>query len=155
MNAKETCPLLPDHAQFLAMKRFVYLLPALSMMGLIFWMSCHPAPESLRRFPSFAGIKVVHLIEYGSLAILWVWGLANATQWIWRKIAIASILIPFLWGISDEIHQAFVPGRTARVEDALTNLLAACLAVEFTTFIRGRKLKLCYKSGLIKDEKVL
>lgn len=144
-----------DCAQSAAMKRFLYLLPALTMMGVIFWMSCHPAPESLKQFPMFAGIKVVHLIEYGTLALLWVWGLANATRWTWRIVALASILIPFLWGISDEIHQAFVPGRTARVADALTNLLAACLAVGLSTFIRGRKGKLCYKLGLIKDEKAL
>ena len=125
------------------------------LMGVIFFMSGHPAPESLKHFPIFAGIKAVHLIEYGMLAQLWVWGLSHATPWRWRKVASVSILITFFWGISDEIHQAFVPSRTARVADALTDLLAALLVIGLIIIIRGIKAKLCYKSGFKKDETVL
>lgn len=137
------------------MRKILYLLPALSMMGLIFWMSCYPAPDTLSRFPMFGEVKLVHLLEYGLLTLLWLWGLANATRWAWWKIALASILIPTLWGVSDEIHQSFVPTRTARTADAITNLLAALAVTGIATFIRGRKAKLCYKIGFIKDEDVL
>lgn len=137
------------------MKKMLYLLPALSMMGLIFWMSSYPAPESVKRFPMFGEIKVVHLLEYGFLTVLWIWGLTNATRWNWRNIALASILIPFLWGVSDEIHQSFVPCRTGRLADALTDLLAALTVTGCASFIRGRKAKLCYKSGRTKDEEAL
>lgn len=153
--AKETCPPLPDDAQFGPMKRWLFLSPALLFMGGIFWMSSYPAPESLHLFPMWAGIKLVHLIEYGLLTLLWVWGLRNATQWSWRKVAFISILITFCWGISDEYHQSFVPGRTAKAADALTDLLASALVVGLVSFIRGRKAKLCYKSGSKKDEEAL
>ena len=141
-----------DTAQSATMKRWLYLLPAIIYMGVIFWMSCHPAPESLRKFPIWGEIKAVHLIEYGMLALLWVWGLQNATQWIWRKAALYSVSITFLWGISDEIHQAFVPGRSAKVSDALTDLLAALLVIGGLAIIRGMRGKLCYKSDFKQDE---
>lgn len=137
------------------MRKVSYLLPALGLMGLIFWLSSHPAPESLKRFPMFAGMKVVHMIEYGLLAYLWIWGLARATCWSWRNVALTAILITSLWGISDEIHQSLVPGRTARMADAITNLLAALGIAGITTFIRGMKAKLCYKKSFTKHEEAL
>jgi len=142
-------------AQFAAMKRGLYLLPALGYMGLIFWMSSYPSPEALKHFPIFGVIKLVHLVEYGILALFWVWGLAHAFSWHWWRITSTSALITFFWGISDEMHQSFVPGRTACLADALTDLLAALLAIGMITFIRGRKTKLWYKPRFIKDEEAL
>jgi VanZ family protein len=78
--------------------------------------------------PVLLGMKVVHLLEYGLLAILWNRGLRKVTAWSACAVGLASVAVTFGWGISDEIHQSFVPGRTARVEDALTNLVAAVAA---------------------------
>lgn len=110
------------------MKRVFFLLPALLYMGLIFWMSSRPAPESLQTWPILWGMKAVHLVEYAILCLLWLWGLARATRWPFRRVALLAVLLTFLWGVSDELHQSFVPGRTARVTDAATNLVAALLA---------------------------
>lgn len=79
--------------------------------------------------PVLLGMKVVHLLEYGLLAILWNRALRDVTAWSSYAVGLASVAITFGWGISDEIHQSFVPGRTARVEDALTNLVAAVAAI--------------------------
>jgi len=124
-------------------------------MGLIFYMSCHPAPEPLKVWPIWGAIKLVHLAEYGVLALLWVWGLRHATRWTPPIVAGYAILFTFLWGVSDEYHQAFVPSRTAKLSDALTDLLAAILALVLVAFIRALRRKLCYKPGANEERGAL
>ncbi len=110
------------------MKRYLNLLPALLYMALIFCLSSRPAPEALQAWPILWGMKVVHLVEYGVLAVLWYVGLRRATAWSPCAVGLVSVALTFAWGISDEIHQAFVPGRTARVEDIFTDLVGAVAA---------------------------
>ena len=40
-----------------------------------------------------------------------------------------SILLSSLYGISDEIHQSFVPYRTADVMDALADIIGSAFGV--------------------------
>ena len=47
-----------------------------------------------------------------------------------------AILASFLYGISDEIHQAFVPMRSCDVFDALFDLLGAVLGAGLFSLIR-------------------
>jgi VanZ family protein len=42
---------------------------------------------------------------------------------------ILSILLSFLYGISDEIHQHFVPYRDADLVDVLADMLGAVMGV--------------------------
>lgn len=134
------------------MRREGYLLPALLYMALIFWLSSRPAPETVQRWPILGPIKLVHLVEYGILALLWYGGLARYRDWGPRKTALIAILLTFAWGISDEIHQAFVPSRTGTAMDAFTDLLAACTAMALATFVRALKNKLCYKASRMTNE---
>ena len=110
-------------------ERYTPLLLPVLYMSLIFFLSGRPAPEPLQQMPVLFGMKLVHLLEYGLLAILWFRGLRLVTTWSPCAVNLVAVAITFAWGISDEIHQSFVPGRTARVEDAFTNLVAAVGAV--------------------------
>jgi VanZ family protein len=94
-------------------------------MVLIFVLSSRPAPEALQDWPILLGMKLVHLLEYGVLAALWIWGLRRGTTWTAYRLTAMAVLITFLWGVSDEIHQAFVPTRTARISDAIADLVGA------------------------------
>ncbi len=58
--------------------------------------------------------KSGHAIGYGLLALAY-W---RALEWRSNKWGLALILA-LLYAISDEAHQAFVPGRHASVTDAL------------------------------------
>jgi VanZ family protein len=60
--------------------------------------------------------KVMHAIEYGILAAL----LLRAT-----RRAPVSLLSAALYGVSDEVHQYFVPGRSASPFDWLADLTGA------------------------------
>jgi len=55
------------------------------------------------------------------------------TGWRWRRIAGATLLgafvITVLYGVSDEFHQSFVPGRTPDVADVAADAAGAALAL--------------------------
>ena len=72
--------------------------------------------------------KLEHLSEYIILGILLMRALTNREFKFKAKDAFAwAVVIAFLYGISDEIHQAFVPGRTADLFDALSDLIGASI----------------------------
>jgi VanZ family protein len=107
-------------------------------MAVIFALSSRPAPAFVHEWPLLLGMKVVHLIEYGLLAFLWVFGLARGTAMPPLRVYALSMVVPFLWGVSDEIHQSFVATRTATVRDALTDLVAATVCVLLCAWLRPR-----------------
>jgi VanZ family protein len=81
--------------------------------------------------------KGVHFLEYGTLAVL----LAHAIQGTWRGWRMLwvfgmTVLGTTLWGLIDEIHQAFVPGRVADVRDLLADALGALLGASVYVLIK-------------------
>ncbi|MGE0790719.1 MAG: VanZ family protein [Sandaracinaceae bacterium] len=101
--------------------------PALLYMGLIWGLSSMTidVPE-LARFP--LRDKGIHGVEYGVLGFL----LAHATLLTWPRhtplrTAALAVLITVLWGVLDEIHQAFVPGRSPEVLDLVADTVGALL----------------------------
>ncbi|MDQ6801745.1 MAG: VanZ family protein [Acidobacteriota bacterium] len=75
--------------------------------------------------------KLSHVAEYGILGIL-VYRAVRAER-PGRDIrwALAAILFAAVVGSLDELHQAFVPSRTATVWDTVIDTLGATLAVLF------------------------
>ena len=72
------------------------------------------------KLPSFScADKIAHVFEYGLLASL-VYCALRKSEADTHPI-LTPFLIAFLYGISDEIHQYFVPGREADVFDALAD----------------------------------
>ncbi|MEM9861948.1 MAG: VanZ family protein [Myxococcota bacterium] len=70
--------------------------------------------------------KGVHFIEYAILAFF----CAHAARGTWPnrsllRTAAFGALIAVLFGLSDELHQAFVPGRTAELLDLVADGLGA------------------------------
>jgi len=107
--------------------RRLSLLLALAWMALLFYLSHQPALHTPMLFPGQD--KLFHALVYGVLGILLLGSQAptkggfNATQ------VRSSILIASLYGISDEIHQYFVPGRHSDVWDWVADTLGALLAI--------------------------
>lgn len=90
-------------------------LPALTLMAVIFILSSIPSEE----MPSFGFWdrlikKSGHAIGYGLLALTW-W---HALGWCKERWP-AALSATLAYAISDEIHQAFVPGRHPSLVDAL------------------------------------
>ncbi|MEM7536489.1 MAG: VanZ family protein [Chloroflexota bacterium] len=126
--------------------RFVWLwLPLLFWAGLIFWFSHQPKvvltpaqPSSLMPtfyerwqmfwlMPANAELdtvtgKTAHVIVFGILAWL-IWRIRPE----WKVVLFATML----YGMSDEFHQLFIPGRTGRLWDVFFDCLGALLVVWF------------------------
>jgi VanZ family protein len=106
-------------------------VPALVWAGLIFWLSSRsqlPSP----RLPHID--KVEHATAYAVLAWLAARGLRSAAADPGWAVALAS-----LYGVSDEIHQAFVPGRSPDVLDWAADTAGALLALYLFHRLRARR----------------
>lgn len=74
----------------------------------------------------------MHLGGYALLGALVVRALLHEQFQISRqKIIIAAILFSTLYGVSDEIHQSFVPERCADIFDVLADGLGSIIGVLF------------------------
>lgn len=99
--------------------------PAFAYMGLIFTLSSmRIVAPAIELFP-FQD-KGVHFVEYGVLGFL----CASAALRTWRgrsppRVALVGALLATAWGLSDELHQAFVPGRSAEFADLIADGLGA------------------------------
>ena len=72
--------------------------------------------------------KGIHFIEYGVLGALISLALTRTFPTI-NRIFTASLafFLTVMWGVLDEIHQAFVPGRTSQISDVLADSVGALI----------------------------
>jgi VanZ family protein len=95
-------------------------------MAALFYLS---SLSTLPSPPSGITDKHEHFFFYGVLAALTLRALAGGT---WRGISWASVLgaivIASAYGVSDEFHQRFVPGRDYEVLDMVADALGATVA---------------------------
>lgn len=109
-------------------------LPAMLWAGLIFALSHR---QKLPDVPvSFPGLdKFLHAGVYGVLGVL----LMFAMRWPTGRRRLLVIALCTLYGITDELHQVFVPGRSADPLDLLADAVGAALAVATVSFWHERK----------------
>jgi VanZ family protein len=99
-------------------------LPVIGWMGAIFYVSGIPHLNSGLGVWDLILRKLAHMFEYAVLTGL----LFRAIHRTWSKLSFGemarwSFLISFVYAISDEIHQAFVPGRGPSFKDVLFDSL--------------------------------
>lgn len=106
---------------------FRYWGPLCGYAGLIFYLSSQPHPEE--DLPSFVGLfsdKVLHGIEYAVLGGLCYRALRWGTNESWGSAALPlAVLFASLYGISDEVHQSFVPFRESSWLDWVADTIGA------------------------------
>lgn len=108
------------------MLRRLSLVLALAWMGYIFYLSSQHTLDipSLFEYQD----KVMHFTAYGVLGVFLLGAmLLRPGGYTATQVALAT-LIASLYGISDEIHQSFVPGRDPDVLDWLADTSGALLA---------------------------
>ncbi len=98
----------------------IYQLPWLSMMLVITIQSAFVKDLKLPEFTN--SDKFLHFFVFGLLGMLIARGmLAAKSKLLNDKYFLFTILIGFSFGLSDELHQYFVPGRFADVNDWITD----------------------------------
>ena len=105
----------------------LHWLPVVALCIAIFVQSCYPSIELKIGFRYKD--KVLHMAAYGLLAFL-VFRAGHLT-WGNRKSALqllmVSVAFATLYGVSDELHQFFVPTRLFDVADAVANFVGSVL----------------------------
>ena len=111
-----------------------YWLPIIIYCLLIFLQSSFPSPEEL---PPVTHLdKFLHFIAFACLGALFFRALRTLKiQNNVKLIMTLSILLSSLYGISDEIHQHFVPYRDADIFDALFDVLGSVFGVFVYRFL--------------------
>jgi VanZ family protein len=91
--------------------------------ALIFHLSSGPTTVGLP-----GSDKLHHMIEYGIFSLLLYNALSSSfkKEYPW-KIALLAIILTVLYGVSDEIHQLFVPSRSADPYDVVADASGAII----------------------------
>ena len=111
-------------------------------MALIFAISSMQQPPlSTPKFEWLPIDKLYHFIEYGILSVLLTIAFVNVPprwlppDWIWCVAAFISIL----YGASDELHQMYVPDRSATFSDWVSDAIGAIAGVVSVYFYYRKK----------------
>jgi len=119
-------------------------LPLL-LMGALYWLSSLPGtpmPDDPALYGLFYWVppsaqNALHVPAYAALAWSWCWALG---AWLPVPVAraIAACSIASAYGVFDEWHQSFVPGRYASLTDVILNVAGAVLGIWLAAWIGSR-----------------
>ncbi len=104
--------------------------------GVIFFFSSLPGSSVATPIPDY----IPHFIEYVVFA-----GLVSAALWTTKKelpagrLGLWAIIITGLYAVTDELHQAFIPGRTPDIRDWAVDVGAAVVVAVVVYFFRARR----------------
>lgn len=117
--------------------RLLYWLPVFLFAGLIFYLSSIPV-LGLPGVPEIELLPAVgHVVEYAILSFLLFRAVANAESPVLRMNAyVFAITFAVLFGITDELHQFFVPGRDCSGLDLFFDGVGSCLILVQRLFKR-------------------
>lgn len=84
---------------------------------------------------------VAHFLEYAVLGAL----LVNALRFrvSWQRACVLAVVFASLYGITDELHQWFVPNRMADPLDWLVDTCGAALGASAFCLVGNKRLKDC------------
>jgi len=111
-------------------------------MVLIFVVSGIPG-DHLSDAKLFSHDKLLHLLEYTVLGVFCGWVCItpenlNGGKWVDYALAIG---IGWLFAVSDEIHQYYVPGRTMELNDFIADAAGIILGILLYKYVIGTLLK--------------
>jgi VanZ family protein len=108
-------------------------------MAMIFFLSAQSQLPNLT--PDLPGLVEIsgHLLAYAGLAALFWWALRGRAGV--RYPATWALIFAVLYGMTDEFHQSFVPGRTMSSADLLVDLIGASLALVIANQVIARRLR--------------
>ena len=113
-------------------------------MALIFYFSSEGSTASNSHSSPIADLfgvsawlvrKTAHFIVYFVLGMLVFNAAKTLSKQKNNRLALISIIICIVYAASDELHQAFVPGRSAQLTDVLLDSIASIIGVIVLKYI--------------------
>ncbi len=101
----------------------VYWIITVSYMVAIFYISSQKSVE-LPPLP-WGSDKVLHAVAYAVLGVLSY--LSFKKSGLNKRVIALSFFLAAIYGITDEFHQSYVPGRNAAVGDVIADAVGAFL----------------------------
>jgi len=117
------------------MKFVKYHLPVVVYMIIIFIASSLPE-KKLPEIGFEMNDKIIHIGEYFLLYLLFFLSFSNIEKdnIISKNLFTFSFILTVFYGITDELHQALVPGRSADIFDIVADIFGALLGILFLKF---------------------
>lgn len=108
--------------------------PAVAVSAAILFLSHQPV------LPAPTGNdKVAHVIAYTAVGATYLHALLLGTSW--PRTLVLGFVLASLFGVTDEAHQSFVPGRHADVGDVLADVVGAALGTALAALVYRRRLR--------------
>ena len=105
------------------------------MMAVLFAAS---SASDTSAVPRVLSDKVLHLGTYAALGLTVYRALADARfERLTPGRAVAAVFFCILYGVSDEFHQSFVPGRTPDAMDLVADGVGAAIGVGALTLLKA------------------
>lgn len=103
--------------------RFLIKIAPFCYMLFIWYLSSQPADQvvEFKVYDSFIK-ESLHLVEFGILYFLFVFSFLIDGK-LTKKTSIFVAIVSCLWGVIDEIHQSFVPYRSATFIDVVKDVI--------------------------------
>lgn len=113
-------------------------VPMVAVMGTIYLLSAQPG-DSLS-LPQLPGLdKLAHMTAYGILAMSILFAFSKSTKKNdVQRVVLLTVTCCLAYGITDEFHQAFVPGRSPSLLDLLADCFGAVMVCLFYLLRRDR-----------------
>jgi hypothetical protein len=106
-----------------------YGVPVVVWAGVIFAFSSYPTGTATEIvWTDFILKKTAHVVEYGILTMLGYRALVNSGISM-KRAAMVAVLLSMVYGLSDEYHQSFTPGREPKLRDVGFDTIGALLAI--------------------------
>ncbi len=118
-------------------------VPAVAVMAVIFVLSSQSGLRVSEDVDVERPLRVTgHLLAYATLAGLLLVALSWGRRPRLRDVPIAFGLA-FVYALTDELHQSFVPDRTGRLDDVVTDMIGAAIGLAVAwlslSLIAGRR----------------
>lgn len=145
-------------------KKILRFVPMVVLMAVIFAFSATPAEQSSEQSgfivkiitdlfgdaftgnvpPKILGSldffvrKCAHFLEYTAFGLTVLLALSDMLKKPWARIRVPEV-ISFLYACSDEFHQRFVPGRSAKFADVLIDSCGALFGLLIAALIQRHR----------------
>jgi VanZ family protein len=110
----------------MARQRVLAWLPA-GLVGLVLFIASSVPGTSYPQVDVRFADKMVHLVFYSALGAACARGLLRSTAWPSPRLVFMATAMATVFGATDELHQLFVPFRSADWHDLAADALGALL----------------------------